>query len=150
MIDRFRIFCEPDKPEFFWVEVYAWPHEMQRRLKEAFQIEADDSHRAVSVTYIKERFRGEKRIGESPEIGTIVLVRSDMDIGVVAHEALHAAFHWARRVKVNAVARRNEERFVLVHQWLVRQVFDRCTRAVCDSELTRPKRGVEKTEYHVA
>jgi len=128
---RIRLYPEPGHSLYFVAVI--WP--TQREMRAAYPgPQGKRTTGAFCACFTKERYRdGRKRT--LPIVGEVHFARNYLGMETIAHELMHAALGWARRVgldyhdifldKEKSDACPDEERLSYAHGRMVRQLVDR-------------------------
>jgi hypothetical protein len=130
----FRVYPE-NKSLYFVINVWPSRRAMHRHSPEFKSQSEPESIVALCTIYERHKLR-DGRWHKRPECGRVNFYRQALGVGVVAHEFMHAAFGWARRVGLNTNAifdktdkavnvHADEERLCHAHQEMVRQFVER-------------------------
>lgn len=102
----FRAFCKEDDGWFFYVKVYPSKKLMQAGLRRAFLSAKCD---AMCADHIHQTWDG-KRMKTELDIGCLYFHHDSMRVGVICHEAFHAAIAWHRLTREVKVLKLSRER----------------------------------------
>jgi len=88
----YRAYCKDEDGLFFWVMVYPTKKSMQAKLRqESLSTKCD----AMCSDWVHQKWDG-KRFKTQRDIGCLYFHHDSMRVGVICHEAVHAALSWHR------------------------------------------------------
>jgi len=123
----YRAYCQAVDGLFFWVKVYPTKTAMQVGLRRAYlSVKCD----AMCADHVHQKWEG-KRFKTMRDIGCLYFHHDSMRVGVICHEAVHAALAWHRAKhggtlsiagRRNGMAGKHEEDICWVAGNIARQV----------------------------
>ena len=90
----FKAYCKDEDGLFFWVKVYRTKKAMQAALRREHHTWKCD---AMCADWVHQKWDG-KRFKRMNDIGVLFFHHDSMRVGVICHEAFHAAIAWHRFV----------------------------------------------------
>ena len=81
MTTEFKIFCEPNQPFHYYVEVHDSPASLWASIMSVDDKQKlDPDQRAACFRYVKDQYRGNRKVGTSPECGRIFFLKASFFI----------------------------------------------------------------------